>query len=262
MHLFLNCARTAFGSLLLWLWLAHPGLAGAQNRQLLSGHVVAATRHMVPVDRLPGSQPLSLVIGLPLRNPEELGRLLAELYDPGSPKYRQFLTPEAFAQQFGPSEADYEAVIRYATAQGFQVIGRHPNRTLIDVVGSVADIEAAFRLTLRVYSLPDEARTFFAPDTEPSLDLAVPVRGISGLDNYVLPRPAGLKARSALELGSGTGTGSGPEGAYMGYDFRAAYVPGVTLLGTGQSVGLVEFDGYYADDIASYAAQAGLPGVT
>ena len=261
MHLFLYCARTAVGCLLLLLSLVHPGLAWGQNRQILSGHVVAASRYLVPVDRLPGSQRLSLVIGLPLRNPEELGRLLAELYDPGSPQYRHFLTPEAFAQQFGPSEEDYEAVIRYATARGFQVTGRHPNRTLIDVAGSVADIEAAFHLTLRVYPLPDKARTFFAPDTEPSLDLAVPVRAISGLDNYVLPRPAGLKARSTLELGSGPGTGSGPGGSYMGYDFRAAYVPGVTLPGTGQAVGLVEFDGYYADDIASYAAQAGLPGV-
>jgi hypothetical protein len=205
-----------------------------------------------------------LAIGLPLRNPEELGRLLEELYDPASPKYHQFLTPEEFAQRFGPSEEDYEAVIRYATGQGFQVSGRHPNRTLVDVTGSVADIEAAFHLTLRVYPLPEEARTFFAPDTEPSLDLAVPVRAISGLDNYRLPRPAGLKARSVPDLatGPGAGTGSGPGGSYMGYDFRAAYLPGVTLLGAGQSLGLVEFDGYYADDIASYATQAGLPSVT
>ena len=261
-YLFLNCARTAFGCLLLWLWLSHPGLAWAQNRQVLSGHVVAATRHLTPVGSLPGGRQLSLVIGLPLRNPEELGRLLTELYDPGSPQYRRFLTPEEFARRFGPSEADYEAVIRYATAQGFQVTGRHPNRTLVDVSGSVADIEAAFHLTLRMYPHPEEARTFFAPDTEPSLDLAVPVRAISGLDNYRLPRPAGLKAWPAVELGFGPGTGSGPEGSYMGYDFRAAYVPGVPLLGTGQSVGLVEFDGYYAPDIALYAAQAGLPGVT
>ena len=48
----------------------------------------------------------------------------------------------------------------------------------------------------------------------------------------------------------------------MGSDFRAAYVPGVSLTGTGQIVGLVEFDGYYASDITSYETQAGLPSVT
>ncbi len=48
----------------------------------------------------------------------------------------------------------------------------------------------------------------------------------------------------------------------MGYDFRAAYAPGVTLDGSGQSIGLVQFDGYHADDIAAYESMAGLPNVT
>ena len=38
-------------------------------------------------------------------------------------------------------------------------------------------------------------------------------------------------------------------------------MPGTTLTGIGQTVGLVEFDGYYASDIATYAAQSGLPSV-
>jgi kumamolisin len=53
--------------------------------------------------------------------------------------------------------------------------------------------------------------------------------------------------------------GSGPSGSYRGNDFRAAYVPGTPLTGAGQSVGLLQFDAYYANDIASYASQAGLP---
>jgi hypothetical protein len=47
----------------------------------------------------------------------------------------------------------------------------------------------------------------------------------------------------------------------MGNDFRAAYLPGVSLTGSGQTVGLLEFDGYAASDIASYEGQAGLPAV-
>src|SRR2546430_12279093 len=42
-----------------------------------------------------------------------------------------------------------------------------------------------------------------------------------------------------------------PNGTYLGNDFRAAYVPGVTLTGAGQSVGLVEFDGFYTSDITT-----------
>ena len=47
----------------------------------------------------------------------------------------------------------------------------------------------------------------------------------------------------------------------MGNDFRAAYAPGVTLDGTGQKVGLLEFDGYYASDITAYEQLAGLPNI-
>jgi len=49
-------------------------------------------------------------------------------------------------------------------------------------------------------------------------------------------------------------TGSGPAGYFTGGDFRAAYAPGVTLTGSGQSVGLVEFDTYYAGDVSKYLA--------
>ena len=48
----------------------------------------------------------------------------------------------------------------------------------------------------------------------------------------------------------------------MGNDFRAAYVPDTTLNGSGQIVGLLQFDGYTASDITYYENQAGLPNVT
>src|SRR5208283_3028022 len=54
----------------------------------------------------------------------------------------------------------------------------------------------------------------------------------------------------------------GQGGSYMGNDFRAAYVPGVTLTGAGQTVGLFELSsGYYQSDITAYETNAGLPNV-
>src|SRR5664279_4413732 len=47
----------------------------------------------------------------------------------------------------------------------------------------------------------------------------------------------------------------------MGQDFRNAYLPGVTLKGTGQTVGLLQFDGYNLSDIRTYEGLAGLPNV-
>ncbi len=52
--------------------------------------------------------------------------------------------------------------------------------------------------------------------------------------------------------------GSGPNGNLIGSDYRAAYAPGVTNTGTGQIVGLFEYDSFYPSDIASYESQANM----
>jgi hypothetical protein len=55
--------------------------------------------------------------------------------------------------------------------------------------------------------------------------------------------------------------GSGTNGNLAGFDYRAVYAPGVTLTGTGQMVGLMEFDGYFPVDITNYEAATGVPEV-
>ena len=184
--------------LLALLWAAWPVEGGApgraRERQTLHGHVPAAVGHLRALERLASTNRLNLVIGLPLRNREALASLLGQLYDPASPAYHQYLTPGQFAERFGPTPQDYEAVIAFAKANGLRVTGTHPNRTLVDVSGAAGDIEKTFQVKLRVYQHPTEGRTFYAPDAEPSLDLAVPVLSVSGLDNFAVPRPASRPA--------------------------------------------------------------------
>ncbi|MGA2864224.1 MAG: protease pro-enzyme activation domain-containing protein [Verrucomicrobiota bacterium] len=235
------------------------GRARAAPRQLLAGHRPAAAAQAQPVGRLPGELRLNLAVGLPLRNRQELADLLDQLYDPASPSYRQWLTVEQFTERFGPTEQDYRAVLAFLGAQGLEITATFPNRMLIDVAGTVAQIERAFHVALRLYPHPAEARSYYAPDAEPALELAAPLLHISGLDNYILPRPASLRVRPPDQASGGSPCGgSGPSGSYLGKDFRAAYVPNVSLTGAGQFVGLLEFDGYYASDIAGYVSRAGL----
>src|SRR5208337_784756 len=130
---------------------------------------------------------------------------------------------------------------------------------LLDVAGQVADIEKAFQITLRTYQHPTEARQFYAPDVEPSVEAGLAVLDISGLNNYALPRPA--SHRRSGPTAAGAGLGSGPGGSYMGKDFRKAYAPGVTLTGAGQIVGLLAYEAFYSGDITSYETMAGLPNV-
>ncbi len=238
--------------------------ARAAERQVLRGHIVrvVAELNLQMVGRLTSSTNLDLVIALPLRNQEALTNLLQEQYAPTNPRYHHWLTPDEFAAKFGPTEEDYQAVIEFARVNGFTVTGTHPNRTLVDVRGSVADIERTFRVALLTYQHPTEAREFYAPDTEPSLDLAVPVLHVTGLNNYTLPHPVSIRATSQNTTLNPSASGSGPSGSYIGQDFSAAYLPGVSLTGTGQVVALVEFDGYYANDITKYETQASLPNIT
>ena len=238
-------------------------LAQSLPLQVLSEHVPAVVARLTPVGRLEAERQMKLAIALPLRDREGLTNLLQRLYDPASPDYRQYLSPARFAERFGPRREDYEAVAAFAAAHGLTVTATHANRTLLDVTGSVANIEKAFHLNLRTYSHPHENRIFYAPDAEPALDLATPVMHISGLDNYLLPHPMSLRQTPQFGVNAEvSSTGSGPGGAFMGHDFRAAYLPNVDLTGAGQSVGVLEFDGYYPSDISTYETLAWLPAVT
>jgi subtilase family serine protease len=247
----------AFGS----LFLSTSPILMAQT-QTLRGHVPEVLSRLQSVGRLSSSTNLHLAIGLPLRNQEALTNSLQQIYDPGSANYHHYLTPEQFAARFGPTEQDYQKVINFAKANGLTVTGTHPNRLLLDVNGAVADIEKALHVTMRVYQHPTEKRTFYAPDVEPSLNLTVPILHISGLDNYSPPRPHFVAKPLVNGQNASPNVGSGPNGTYMGKDFRAAYVPDSSLDGSGQIAGLLEFDGYTAGDIAYYENKAGLPGVT
>jgi len=253
----LSRATAAFGSLL-FLFTTHGWSAGTQ---VLRAHVPAAAASLQPTGRFSGTNRLNLAIGLPLRNQAALSSLLRQIYDPASPNYHHYLTPEQFAEQFGPTETDYQAIIAFANANGLRVTATHPNRVLLDVSGSVADVERALHVTMQTYRHPTEDRSFYAPDTEPSLDLDVPVLHISGLDNYSLPHPRFVARPLVNGQNVAQNAGSGPNGTYMGGDFRAAYVPDSSLDGSGQIVGLLQFDGYTAGDITYYESHAGLRAV-
>ena len=220
-------------------------------------HALPAAARAQAVDRLAATQQLQFTIGLPLRNQAELDKFLQELSDPSSPNYRKFLTPEQFTERFGPTKADYQAVLDYARANGFTVTATHPNRVLVSVSAPVSAVEKAFHVNMRHYKHPTEARNFFAPDAEPTLDLAVPIQDIGGLNNYIIPQPTyRVEPRPANATPQ---NGSAPDGGYMGSDFRKAYAPDVTLKGEGQSAGTINFGGYYQSDVRRYQDSNSIP---
>jgi len=192
----------------------------------LHGHVPAIVAHgkAKALGHLAPDTVLDLSIGLPVRNREALAHLAEQVSDPKSPNYGQYLTPNEFTARFGPTEKDYQAVIKFARAHGLTVTRTHANRMLLNVSGKAADVEKAFGVTLHEYQHPTEARTFFAPDGEPSVPAGLTIQDISGLDSYRRPHPnyrlkpgqtfsksvPTAETKSASKVKGNATTGSGP----------------------------------------------------
>ena len=111
------------------------------------------------------------------------------------------------------------------------------NRALVDLTGSVADIEKTFQVHIGIYQHPTEDRKFYAPDAEPSVDAGIPIDSIAGLNNYYLPKPRFHKKPPGPK--SYDFNGSGTNGDYIGQDFRNAYIPGSSLNGSGRVSGII-----------------------
>lgn len=232
------------------------GAAKAAPQLMLTTHVPQAVLSgtALRVGKAAATQTLELTISLPLRNEPALRALLRNLYDPASPSYRQYLSVADFTARFGPSEADYQAVQAFAAANNLHARQLSANRRVLDVWGSVNDIERAFHVTIGLYRNTDGGRVYFAPDREPTADLATPILHVSGLDNEVLPY-AHLVRDDRERPVSHKGTGSGPHGNFIGSDIRAAYYGGTALTGAGQSLGLLEYAGYNLADVDAYFSQ-------
>jgi kumamolisin len=217
------------------------------------------------VSRLPETQSMRIDIVLPLRDQAGLDSFLQDLYDPSSPSYRHFLTVQEFTAKFGPTQQDYDAVIRYAKTNGLSVVGGSRDGMDVQAEGSVGNIERAFHVSMGVYQHPTENRTYFGPDREPMVDLPFQLWHISGLDNFSIPHPLYVKRSdyaaahglNANALVSHATTGSGPSASFLGSDMRAAYYGGTALTGAGQNLGLFEFLGTDLADLTTYFKNVG-----
>jgi subtilase family serine protease len=215
-----------------------------------------------PVGQLPGNKVMQLDIVLPLRDPAGLKAFLEELYDSNSGIYHQFLTPKEFTERFGPSQADYDAVVQFAKTNGLTVTGGSRDGMDVQVRGTVSAIESAFHVTMRTYQHPSENRTFYSADREPTTTLPFQLWHVSGLDNYSIPHPLYVKrseAATALGVNARTQvtnatTGSGPSASFLGSDMRAAYYGSGSLTGAGQNLGLLEYVGTDLADLNTYYA--------
>jgi subtilase family serine protease len=243
--------------------LVSAGVTQERAETLMTRHVrqVTIVGQATVVGRLPATQILQLDVVLPLRDQAALDAFLAELAMT-SPHYRHYLTPAEFTERFGPTQQDYEAVVRYVQENGLTVVGGSRDGMEVQVRGPVSAIEEAFHVNLMTYQHPTENRVFYGPDREPSTDLPFALWHISGLDNYSIPHPMYVRKSdyakahgisSDAVIGHAT-TGSGPSASFLGSDMRSAYYGGTALTGAGQNLGLLEYYGTDLADLNTYYA--------
>jgi subtilase family serine protease len=235
----------------------------AQPKTLLTRHQRPETLagRTPEIGRLPANQVMRLQLILQHRNQAGLEQFLREQQDPTSANYHKTLTLEQFTEQYGPSREDYEAVKTFARENGLTILSGSRNRMLLQVRGTVDNVEKALNVHMSVYQHDTEGRTFFAPDREPTPNVNVQLWHVGGLDNYSTPKRMLQKLDTNAAAGArGNATiGSGPSQSFLGSDMRAAYysAEGGTLTGTGQYLGLFELLGTDLTDLDTYFSNVG-----
>jgi len=95
---------------------------------VMTHHVREATRtgEAQLIGRMAPDKVMTLNLVLALRDPDGLKAFLADIYNPASPNFRHFLTPAEFTEKFGPTQADYDAVVAFATRNGLYAVQDFP----------------------------------------------------------------------------------------------------------------------------------------
>ena len=231
------------------------GAAAVHAQSPLSLEHTAPALHAAQlVGRTSALKPLSLTLVLPLRNRAMLDAQIKRISDPKDALYGHYLTPEEFAQQFGPDQSDVDAVSAFAQKHGLAVGEVSPDLTLIHVSGSASSVEAAFGVQINNYVGAD-GRAFYAADREPTVAPTIAGRLLSvlGLSNAQRPR-AFSRAVSATPLLTYNGNaGLAPR------DVKNIYgLAGTTFTGTGQVAGLFEVGTFTQSDINTYFSTYGV----
>jgi subtilase family serine protease len=250
------------------------------------GSVPHLSEHAVVLGRLAPQATLRLDVVLKPSRATDLTALATAASTPGSPSFRQFLSPAQFAARFGASDETLAAVKQSLRERGLHVTGVSANRLIVHATGTTPRIERAFAVSLARYRLPD-GTVAYANTAAPQLprDIAADVAEIVGLDSLGVPARAGLvRARKAALQAGGVrapavaAAGPQPTAACaqqlavasqgrpgslvssadlaQAYGFGDLYQTG--NVGQGATVALIEFSSFIPGDIAAFASCYGI----
>jgi len=195
---------------------------------------------------------VTLTLGLSASQQADLEKLLAAQQTKGSPGYRQWLTPDEYAQRFGVSDADIAKMTQWLQGQGLKVLSVARARNWIAVSGTAAQVEAAFQTEIHTYLVDGE--THYSNAVEPSVPAAFGsvVKNIRGLNDFR------LKPRAKPRNTSSRGVHSiAPDDQATIYDITPLYTSGIN--GTGQTIAIAGQTEVNMSDISTFRSTYNLP---
>src|SRR5579859_2240323 len=197
------------------------------RRTTLRGNVHPLARAEFDRGAVADSQPMNRILLLLKRSDDQeaaLQDMLAKQQDKSSTNFHQWLTPEQFGAQFGPADADIQAVTDWLTRQGFSIGKIYSGKTLIEFSGSAGQVRQAFGTTIHNYQVT--GKLFSANTSDPQIPaaLAPVITGVVSLHNF--PRDYYARRFGTLRKGAGKSVveplvtmpnpfGRGPENATL-----------------------------------------------
>jgi hypothetical protein len=267
---------------------AAPAPADVAPKVALSGHLLPALAKArvvtagVKVGQA-AATPMTLTVTLNRSDAAGFDRYVTGLYQPGSATYRQFAKPTEVSDRFGPSQDDFDAVKSYFEQQGLKVADVASNRMTMTLEGTRATVNKALGVTIADYTL--NKRTFFANTSAPMLpaSIAAKVQSIAGLSDLARPTrsPATVANGEAIhkaivavlkqlcaswneyvDKASGTTAAANAPGSgrWDCNTIKRAAAKDAPLQnwqdadGSGQKIGLVEYDTFVLSDVVNFLA--------
>jgi subtilase family serine protease len=218
---------------------------------------------------------MHVTVVLRVRDPGALTRFVADVSDPGSPHYRDYLTPAQFGRRFGATGSELRSVLDSLRAHGLRAGSVPPDRLSIPVTATVGQIERAFKVRLERFALT-HGRIATVASAPPAVDgqIAPDVQTVVGLNGLAAPHPlilhralVGASSRPKVSPHVQTGgpqpcaaasSAASQNGAYTADQIASAYgLSGLYAAGDfGQGVTIAEYELEPNDpnDIAAYQA--------
>ena len=244
--------------------IAVGGTAAAAGLAQVHGNVSPMLTRATVVRHHSVSAKLNISIALPLQNQDQLAQFLHDLHDRSSSSYHKFLKPGEFAQLYGPSAGQVQAVEDFLTQHGIPArsISVSPNRTRVMFTATTAAVESAFGVAINDYTV--DGATFYSASGDPSLPADLHVKAVFGLDDAVQWKPHNIQNLHPAPRGRGAGpSGYGPQQIATAYDWpnpNAVVDPLTdTSLASGVTIAIATAFTYRPQDVQKFWDTYGLP---